>query len=128
MDDRWDERQPIYRQIKDRVIVMILDGVLPEGESLPSVRTIATELRVNPLTVLKSYQELVDDGLVESRRGRGMFIREGARQRLLVAQRERFLADEWPRIVALIERLGLSLETLASSSVPRKGRNVTRKA
>ena len=113
MDREWNDRQPIYRQLRDRVVGMILDGALAEGDSLPSVRTVAADLRVNPLTVLKAYQQLVDEQLVEARRGRGMFVSEGARGLLLAAERARFLADEWPAIVQRIRRLGLTLDELA---------------
>ena len=107
MDGEWNDSQPIYRQLRDRVVALILDGVLGEGEALPSVRNVAAEYRVNPLTVMKGYQQLVDEGLVEMRRGRGMFVQPGARVRLLEAEREKFLGEEWPRIRATIERLGL---------------------
>jgi GntR family transcriptional regulator len=112
MDGEWNDSQPIYRQLRDRVVAMILEGVLKEDDPLPSVRTVAAEYRVNPLTVLKGYQQLVDEGLVESRRGRGMFVRPGARTLLLEGEREKFLADQWPRIFATIQRLGLSAEEL----------------
>jgi len=112
MDREWNDSQPIYRQLRDRVVAMILDGVLKEGDSLPSVRTVAAEYRVNPLTVLKGYQQLVDEGLVETRRGRGMFINSGARNLLMQGERQKFLAEEWPRIQATIQRLGLSAEDL----------------
>jgi GntR family transcriptional regulator len=112
MDREWNDNQPIYRQLRDRVVAMILDGVLKEGDPLPSVRNVAAEYRVNPLTVLKGYQELVDEGLVETRRGRGMFINEGARSQLLLGERQKFLADEWPRVKANIQRLGLDAEEL----------------
>ena len=108
----WNDSQPIYRQLRDRVVEMILDGVLKEGDPLPSVRTVASESRVNPLTVLKSYQGLVDEGLVESRRGLGMFVNAGARALLLQGERQRFLGEEWPRVSATIERLGLSADEL----------------
>ena len=98
MDREWNDSQPIYRQLRDRVVAMILDGVLKEGDPLPSVRTVAAEYRVNPLTVLKGYQQLVDEGLVENRRGLGMFINAGARNLLLQGERQKFLAEEWPRI------------------------------
>src|SRR5512132_483006 len=98
MDREFNDSQPIYRQLRDRVVAMILDGVLKEGDPLPSVRSVAAEYRVNPLTVLKGYQQLADEGLVESRRGRGMFINAGARDLLLRSEREKFLADEWPRV------------------------------
>src|SRR4051812_39184779 len=110
MDIEWNDGQPIYRQLRERVIAMILDGVLKEGDPLPSVRNVAAEYRVNPLTVLKAYQQLVDEELVESRRGRGMFINAGARNLLLRGEREKFLGEEWPRIYATIQRLGLSAE------------------
>jgi GntR family transcriptional regulator len=112
MDRDWNDNQPIYRQLRDRVVAMILDGVLKEGDPLPSVRTVAAEYRVNPLTVLKGYQELVDEGLVETKRGRGMFINAGARGLLLKGERHKFLEEEWPRIHATIERLGLKPEEL----------------
>ena len=107
MDPKWNEDQPIYRQLRDRVVAMILEGVLGDGDALPSVRNVAAEYRLNPLTVLKGYQELVDEGLVEKKRGRGMFVNEGARTQLLKAERERFLDKEWPQVKATIERLGL---------------------
>ncbi len=116
MDLEWNDNQPIYRQLRDRVVAMILDGVLKDGDSLPSVRNVAAEYRVNPLTVLKGYQQLVDEGLVETRRGRGMFINEGARGLLLKAERQKFLAEEWPRISDTIQRLGLSAEELLKSA------------
>jgi GntR family transcriptional regulator len=116
MDREWNDNQPIYRQLRDRVVAMILDGILKEGDPLPSVRTVAAEYRVNPLTVLKGYQQLVDEQLVESRRGRGMFINAGARNMLLQGEREKFLAEEWPRIQATIQRLGLKSEELLNGS------------
>ena len=120
MSREWDDGQPIYRQIRDRVVAMILDGVLEEWEPLPSVRNVAAEYRVNPLTVLKGYQQLVDEGLVESRRGRGMFVTKGARTALLQAERQRFLTTEWPKIHATIQRLGLSLEELLGRTGRRR--------
>ena len=112
MDREWNDSQPIYRQLRDRVVAMILDGVLKEGDPLPSVRNVAADYRVNPLTVLKGYQQLVDEGLVESRRGLGMFINAGARSLLLQGERQKFLSEEWPRIHATIQRLGLRAEEL----------------
>jgi len=112
MDLQWNDNEPIYRQLRDRVVALILDGVLKEGDPLPSVRTVAAEYRVNPLTVLKSYQGLVDEELVEKRRGLGMFIRGGAQQRLLAGERQKFLTEEWPRISARIQRLGLVAKDL----------------
>ncbi|MFO1503721.1 MAG: GntR family transcriptional regulator [Steroidobacteraceae bacterium] len=115
VDAKWDESQPIYRQLRDRVVAMVLEGTLKEGEALPSVRQVATEYRLNPLTVLKAYQQLADEGLVEKRRGLGMFVAEGASSALLKDERERFLATDWPRIQATIQRLGLSAEELLKS-------------
>ena len=119
MDREWSDSQPIYRQIRDRVVAMILDGVLKEGDLLPSVRNVAAEYRVNPLTVLKSYQQLADEGLVESRRGRGMFINAGARDLLLRSERQKFLVEEWPRIHESIQRLGLTPEDLLNGTGDR---------
>jgi GntR family transcriptional regulator len=112
MDPEWNDSQPIYRQIRDRVVAMILDGLLKEGDPLPSVRQVAADSRVNPLTVLKAYQQLQDEQLVEKRRGLGMFVGEGARALLLKGERERFLSDQWPAIRATIQRLGLTSEEL----------------
>ena len=108
MDPQWDDSSPIYRQLRDRVVAMILEGVLKEGDPLPSVRNVAAEFRLNPLTVLKGYQQLVDELLVEKRRGRGMYVNVGARAALMKDERQRFLEDEWPRVHASIARLGLS--------------------
>ena len=112
MDRQWNDSQPIYRQLRDRIVAMILDGVLNEGDPLPSVRTVAAEYRVNPITVLKGYQQLVDEQLVETKRGRGMFINAGARALLLQGERQKFLEEQWPRIQATIQRLGLTAEEL----------------
>src|SRR5207247_8905411 len=95
-DREWNDSQPIYRQLRDRVVAMILDGVLKEGDPLPSVRTVAADYRLNPLTVLKGYQQLVDEGLVEARRGLGMFINTGARSLLLKCELQKFPAHECP--------------------------------
>ena len=116
MDHEWNDGQPIYRQLRDQVVAMILDGVLKEGDPLPSVRNVAAEYRVNPLTVLKGYQQLVDERLVETKRGRGMFINVGARDLLLQAERQKFLNEEWPRIYATIQRLGLKAEELLAKA------------
>src|ERR1700740_743782 len=114
MDREWNDSQPIYRQLRDRVVAMILDGVLKEGDPLPSVRTVAAEYRLNPLTVLKAYQQLVDEQLVESKRGLGMFINAGARNLLLLGERQKFLAEEWPRVHATIQRLGFQPKGMAA--------------
>jgi len=120
MDREWNDSQPIYRQLRDRVVETILEGGLGEGEALPSVRTVSADYRVNPLTVMKGYQQLVDEGLVEMRRGLGMFVKAGARKLLLHGERQRFLSEEWPRIRATIQRLGLTTEELLAAAVPRR--------
>jgi GntR family transcriptional regulator len=120
MNREWNDRQPIYRQLRDHVVAMILDGALSEGDPLPSVRNVAADYQINPLTVLKAYQELVDGQLVEARRGLGMFVNEGARNRLLKGEREKFLAEEWPRIAATIERLGITPEELTRAAAAPK--------
>ena len=120
MEREWNDSQPIYRQLRDRVVAMILDGVLKEGDPLPSVRNVAAEYRVNPLTVLKGYQQLVDEKLVESRRGLGMFINAGARELLLRGERQKFLTEEWPRVSATIQRLGLTPEELLHAAANRE--------
>ena len=121
MDPKWNEDLPIYRQLRDRVVAMILEGVLDDGDALPSVRNVAAEYRLNPLTVLKGYQELVDEGLVEKKRGRGMFVTDGARVQLLKDERQRFLDKEWPLVAATIGRLGLDAAELLKSVKSGKG-------
>ena len=116
MDSEWNDTQPIYRQLRDLVVAMILDGVLDEGDPVPSVRQVAAEYRINPLTVLKSFQQLVDEDLVEKKRGRGMFVKAGARKLLLKAERQRFLTEQWPKIHATIQRLGLTAEELLDAA------------
>ncbi|MGE5209482.1 MAG: GntR family transcriptional regulator [Alphaproteobacteria bacterium] len=116
MNREWNDAQPIYRQLRDRVVHMILDGVLKEGDPLPSVRNVAADHRVNPLTVLKAYQELVDEELVEKRRGLGMFVKAGARDLLLKGERQKFLNEHWPRVHATMRRLGLSPEELLKTA------------
>jgi GntR family transcriptional regulator len=112
MSQIWRDDQPIWRQIKERVLAAILDGSMKEGEPLPSVRQVALDMQVNPLTVSKAYQELADEGLVERRRGLGMFVIEGARKGLSLSERTAFLETQWPDIVIRIKRLGLSTEEL----------------
>ena len=119
MEGQWSDSQPIYRQLRDRVVALILDGVLKEGDPLPSVRTVAAEYRVNPLTVLKGYQELVDEQLVEKKRGIGMFVKTGARNLLLAGERQKFLAEQWPRVYATIQRLGLTPQELLDAATNR---------
>jgi len=116
MDSEWNDSQPIYRQLRDRVVAMILDGLLNEGDPLPSVRSVAAEYRVNPLTVLKAYQQLVGEELVETRRGLGMFVNSGARDLLLKAERQKFLTDQWPAIAATIQRLGITPKELLKAA------------
>jgi DNA-binding transcriptional regulator YhcF (GntR family) len=116
MDSEWNDSQPIYRQLRDRVVAMILDGLLNEGDPLPSVRNVAAEYRVNPLTVLKAYQQLAGEELVETRRGLGMFVNAGARDLLLKAERQKFLTDRWPAIAATIQRLGITPKELLKAA------------
>ena len=108
----WNDSTPIYRQLRDRVVAMILDGVLKQGDALPSVRQVAADFQINPITVSKAYQELVDENLVEKRRGLGMYVTEGARSALMKSERERFLSEEWPTLYARQTRLGLTLDQL----------------
>jgi GntR family transcriptional regulator len=119
MDPDWNDTQPIYRQLRDLVVAMMLDGLLKDGDPLPSVRNVAAEYRVNPLTVLKAYQQLVDDGLVEKRRGLGMFTTTGAAERLLADERQKFLEEHWPQVLASIQRLGLKPEELLGPTANR---------
>lgn len=121
MTIQWNDSQPIYWQLKERTIAMILDGTLTEGQALPSVRTVASDLQLNPITVSKSYQALVDDDLVEKRRGLGMFVREGARQKLTASEREKFLNEEWPAMVLRIQQLGLDVNKLIQSATEKEG-------
>ena len=118
MTTPWNDNTPIYRQLKDRVIGMMLDGALKAGDALPSVRQVAAEYQLNPITVSKAYQELVDDNLVEKRRGIGMYVSEGASEKLLASERERFVREEWPAMVERIRRLGLDIEQLLKASAP----------
>jgi len=127
MDREWNDNQPIYRQLRDRVVAMILDGVLKEGDPLPSVRNVAADYRVNPLTVLKAYQELVDEGLVESKRGLGMVVNAGAHNLLLGAERQKFLDEDWPRIRETMQRLGLKPEDLLNNGAGRRQKSKNKK-
>ena len=127
MSNEWSNSQPIYRQLRDRVVAMILDGVLKEGDPLPSVRTVAAESRVNPLTVLKAYQELVDKQLVETRRGLGMFVNAGARDLLLKGERQKFLDEHWPRVHETIQRLGLTPEELLKAAASPRSKSKAKK-
>jgi GntR family transcriptional regulator len=127
MQSEWNDGQPIYRQLRDRVVAMILDGVLKEGDPLPSVRNVAAEFRVNPITVLKAYQELVDEELVEKKRGLGMFVKAGARNLLLKGERQKFLAEHWPRVAATIQRLGITPKELMRAAATRRSSSRTAK-
>jgi len=123
MSTHWNDSQPIYWQLKERTVAMILDGTLAEGEALPSVRTVASEFQLNPITVSKSYQALVDDGLVEKRRGLGMFVREGALKNLVASERNKFLNEEWPAMLSRIDQLGLSIEELLTTALKKESGN-----
>ncbi|MEP6484292.1 MAG: GntR family transcriptional regulator [Rudaea sp.] len=112
MSITWNDNAPIYRQLRDRVVAMILDGVLKQGDALPSVRQVAGDFQLNPITVSKAYQELVDEQLVEKRRGLGMYVSDGARDALMRSERERFLTEEWPMLYARLKRMNLDLQTL----------------
>jgi GntR family transcriptional regulator len=112
MSGDWNDNAPIYRQLKARVVGMMLDGLLKPGDALPSVRQIAADFQLNPITVSRAYQELVDETLIEKRRGLGMYMTDGARDKLIASERERFLREEWPAMVKRIRRLGLDLEQL----------------
>ena len=127
MNREWNDHQPIYRQLRDRGAHMILDGALKEGDPLPSVRNVAAEFRVNPLTVLKAYQELVDEDLVEMKRGLGMFVKEGARDLLLKSERQKFLNEEWPLVAERIQRLGLSQKELEAAAKRSLGKSAKEK-
>jgi GntR family transcriptional regulator len=121
MEAQWNDNLPIYRQLRDRVVAMILEGALKEGDPLPSVRNVAADFQLNPLTVLKGYQELVDEELVEKRRGLGMFVREGAKRKLMSNERERFLHEEWPLVLQTIQRLGLEVRELLKALEKQEG-------
>jgi GntR family transcriptional regulator len=112
MSITWNDNAPIYRQLRDRVVAMILDGVLKQGDALPSVRQVAADFQLNPITVSKAYQELVDEQLVEKRRGLGMYVTDGARDALMRSERDRFLKEEWPMLYARLKRMNLDLQTL----------------
>ena len=113
---QWTDGAPIYRQLKERVIAMMLDGVLKPGDVLPSVRQVAAEYQLNPITVSRAYQELADEALVEKRRGLGMYVTEEASKKLLANERERFLREEWPMLYARLKRMNLDLQTLMQSA------------
>ena len=121
MNAQWNDSQPIYWQLKERTVAMILDGTLAEGDALPSVRTVASDFQLNPITVSKSYQALVDDELVEKRRGLGMFVCDGAHKKLTESERQKFLTEEWPAMVLRIQQLGLDPEKLIQSSTKKEG-------
>ena len=123
MSVQWSDNTPIYLQLKERVVAMMLDGVLKPGDALPSVRQVAADFQLNPITVSRAYQELADESLVEKRRGLGMYVTEGAPEKLLASERERFLREEWPAMLVRIERLGLTVEDLLAAA--RTGKETT---
>ncbi|PKM05774.1 MAG: GntR family transcriptional regulator [Gammaproteobacteria bacterium HGW-Gammaproteobacteria-7] len=116
MSTTWTDNTPIYLQLKEKVVTMMLEGLLKPGDALPSVRQVAADFQLNPITVSRAYQELVDEALVEKRRGLGMYVNEGAHEKLLASERERFLKEEWPKVVERIERLGLDIEQLVRNA------------
>ena len=123
MSTHWNDSQPIYWQLKERTVAMILDGTLGEGEALPSVRTVASEFQLNPITVSKSYQALVDEGLVEKRRGRGMFVCEGAFKKLVSSERDKFLNEEWPATINRVSQLGLDIKELLKLALEKESKS-----
>lgn len=121
MEITWNNKEPIYLQLRDRLVALIMDGVFPEGDALPSVRQIAGEQRINPITVSKAFQILVDEELVEKKRGLGMYVVKGAKDKLAKLERQKFLTEEWPQIASRIERLGLELDDLPGLAALNKG-------
>lgn len=113
---KWNDQQPIFRQLKEKVVELIIDGEVSEGEAVPSVRQVAADYQINPLTVSKAYQELVDESILAKKRGLGMFVTESAREKLLETEKSHFLEIEWPKIIRKIERLGLSMQNLLSEN------------
>src|SRR3954467_15836449 len=109
---QWSDGAPIYRQLKERVVAMMLDGVLKPGDALPSVRQVAAEYQLNPITVSRAYRQLADEALVEKRRGRGMCGTEDGKRKWRASERERFLGEEWPLVLERIQCLGLSTPAL----------------
>jgi len=116
MTTTWSDNLPIYLQLKEKVVAMMLDGLLKPGDALPSVRQVAAEFQLNPITVSRAYQELADEALVEKRRGLGMYVTDGAPEKLLASERERFLREEWPAVVERIRRLGLDFDRLLQAA------------
>jgi len=112
---KWNDQQPIFKQLKEKVIELIIDKEVSEGEAVPSVRQVAADYQINPLTVSKAYQELVDESILEKRRGLGMFVTEFAREKLLESEKRQFLEVEWPKMLMRVERLGLSIQSLISN-------------
>lgn len=112
----WHDNAPIYRQLKSRVVGMVLEGALKAGDALPSVRQVSADFQLNPITVSRAYQELVDEGLIEKRRGMGMYVVDGARDQLLARERERFLNEEWPALLARAQALGLDIAQLVQTA------------
>lgn len=119
MEINWNNKEPIYLQLRDRLVELIMDGVLLEGDALPSVRQISSEQRINPITVSKAFQILVDEELVEKKRGLGMYVLSGAKEKLSTEEKRKFLEQEWPQIAERIERLGLEVDELLGSEKNR---------
>lgn len=121
MSVEWNDNLPIYRQLRDLVVQRILDGSFAEGEAVPSVRQVASDYNINHLTVAKAYQELVDEGLLEKRRGLGMFVLSGAREALTSNEKQKFLEEELPAFIERVQRLGLDIETVTELLRARGG-------
>ncbi|MBN7796163.1 GntR family transcriptional regulator [Parahaliea mediterranea] len=117
----WNDKQPIYRQLRDRVVERIMDGSFAEGEAVPSVRQVAADFQINHLTVGKAYQELVDAGLLEKRRGLGMFVTDGARRALTTGEQERFLEEEVPAFAERVRVLGLDMGNVVKQLLDNGG-------
>jgi GntR family transcriptional regulator len=111
----WSDDVPIYRQLMGHLVGRILDQTYPEGAMLPSVRQLASDYEINPLTVAKAYKELARDGLTDKLRGEGLVVRKGVREALLRRERNKFLKEEWPVLRARLKRLGIDMKTLAET-------------
>ena len=120
MSAQWDPDTPIYIQLYQQVVTRILDGYITEGEPLPSVRKVAAEYQLNPITISKAYQMLQDENIVEKQRGKGLFVKEGVQDIILIRERENFLSSQWPKILQQINRLKLSTEDLLPSTTGAK--------
>jgi len=119
----WNDKQPIYRQLRDLVAERIMDGTFPEGDAVPSVRQVAADYQINHLTVGKAYQELVDAGLLEKRRGLGMFVREGACNALTTDEKQQFIDEELPAFVDRARVLGMEVQEVVDLLLDAGGNN-----